>query len=79
MPLDMFVELIGFVGDRVDQQAINKLRWQERRIPVVDCTTLAMPDTAENQKVFPPAECVESYIRVHYLPAGITCLFNGVL
>jgi len=76
----MIVELTCFAVDRVDQQVIDKWRWQGRLIHVVDGSTLVMSDTAENQAVFPQQSVHKAGLGFSIgRLVGITYLSSGVL
>ncbi len=53
LPSAMVSGLTRFLGQRIDEQSVSEWRWDNRRVCVVDGTTLTMPDTASNQLRFP--------------------------
>ena len=46
-------ELAMFVGKSLAEEAPSSWHWQGRRVRVVDGTSVTMPDTEENQTVYP--------------------------
>lgn len=55
LPEDACRELARGTGRAVDEQAPREWLWRERRVCVVDGSTITMPDTAENQAEYPQA------------------------
>ena len=53
LPLAMVTELTRYVSQLVDSQLPNAWRWKGRRVRIVDGTTVSMPDTSDNQKIYP--------------------------
>lgn len=53
LPQAMIKGLTQELGHQLEGQAPAQWRWQERRIRIVDGTTVTMPDTAANQQAFP--------------------------
>ncbi|WP_177420522.1 hypothetical protein [endosymbiont of Lamellibrachia barhami] len=43
----------AMIGRQIDQRLPDEWRWQGRRVRLVDGTTVTMPDTPENQAVYP--------------------------
>ena len=80
LPVDMVKTLACQLGEMVEQQTPADWLWQGRRVLMVDGTTVSMPDTPENQSVYPQ--------QGGQLPGlgfpicrivGITSLASGVL
>ncbi len=53
LPLDMPKALATFIGKSLAEEAPTGWHWQGRRVRVVDGTSVTMPDTEENQSVYP--------------------------
>ena len=53
LPLDMPRELARFLGQSIRKQSPSSWRWYGHRVCVVDGTSVTMPDTEENQRVYP--------------------------
>ncbi len=69
-----------YVGEVVDQQVPNQWRWQGRRVHIVDGTTITMPDTAQNQKVYPQQSVQKPGLGFPICRlVGITCLSTGIV
>ena len=49
----MVTSLTAFVGQSIGHQMPGDWRWQNRRVRIVDGTTVTMPDTPANQTAFP--------------------------
>lgn len=53
LPLDMIISLVKQTGQMVKQQVNSEWQWQSRPVKLVDGTTVTLPDTVENQQVYP--------------------------
>ena len=53
LPLERVSELVRHSGQLVDQHVPEEWRWQGRPVRLVDGTTVILPDTAQNQAVYP--------------------------
>lgn len=53
LPLSMITTLTQHLGQYVDDQSAKQWCWQERKIRLVDGTTVTMPDTSANQSKYP--------------------------
>jgi hypothetical protein len=53
LPLSMVQALTQHTAGHLQQQAANSWRWRGRSVKLLDGTGISMPDTAENQSVFP--------------------------
>lgn len=53
LPLEPMIKAVKSVGKRLHQQMPKAWLWQGYRVVLLDGTTVLMPDTADNQKVFP--------------------------
>ena len=53
LPLSMISELVRQTGELMNSQIPEQWRWQGRRVHLIDGTTVTMPDTEENQAVYP--------------------------
>ena len=53
MPLDLPVRLLQEIGQSLEAQSPQAWRWRGRVVKIFDGTTVSMPDTPENQAVFP--------------------------
>lgn len=80
LPMEMLAGLTRHVGAHLDAQAASSWRWQGRRIRIIDGTTLSMPDTPENQAVFPKQERHQDGLGFPICRVvGVTCLATGAL
>ena len=53
LPLNMVSQLTKHLGQWMDSHIPDNWRWKDRRVRIVDGTTVTMPDTAANQAAFP--------------------------
>jgi hypothetical protein len=53
LPVEMPQELARFIGRSLEKEIPSSWRWHDRRVRVVDGTSITMPDTSENQSVYP--------------------------
>jgi hypothetical protein len=53
LPLELPQELSRFIGKSLEKEIPSSWRWHGRRVRVVDGTSITMPDTDENQSVYP--------------------------
>jgi len=53
LPESLFIELTRQTGAALHRAVPHDWRWHERRVKLVDGTTVTMPDTEENQKEYP--------------------------
>ncbi len=69
-----------YLGQYIDQQLPNEWRWYGRRVRLVDGTTVTMPDTPENQAVYPQQRGQKEGLGFPICRVvGITCLTSGAL
>lgn len=80
LPHSMVKTLACQLGEMVEQQTPADWSWQGRRVLMVDGTTISMPDTPENQAVYPQQG---SQLPGLGFPicrvVGVTSLSSGVL
>ena len=78
LPTDLVSGLARYVGQQIDEQLPDK--WRGRRVPLVDGTTVALPDTPENQAAYPQQRAQKPGLGFPICrPVGITCLASGAL
>ena len=53
LPIELPVTLSNMIGERLELMAPPAWRWQGRSVKLFDGTTVTMPDTPSNQKVYP--------------------------
>lgn len=53
LPIEMISTLTRYTGSRIAEQSPQSWHWQGRPVRLVDGATVALPDTAENQNVYP--------------------------
>ena len=53
LPIEMIRTLTRFTGELIDQEQPLQWRWKNRRVRLIDGTTLTMPDTKSNQETYP--------------------------
>lgn len=80
LPLAMVTTLTTFVGQLIDREVPGAWRWQNRRVRIVDGTTVTMPDTPANQAAFPQQRGQKPGLGFPICRVvGITCLSSGAL
>jgi len=80
LPLELISDLTCHLGEQIDQQLPTEWRWQGRRVRLVDGTTVTMPDTEENQAVFPQQRGQKPGLGFPICRVvGITCLSSGAI
>jgi hypothetical protein len=53
LPLPLLQDLTRHSGQQLEQHTPSSWRWRDRRVLLVDGTTLSLPDTAANQQAWP--------------------------
>lgn len=53
LPVQLIRELVRHSGHELQRRAVRPWKWKGRCVKMVDGTTLSMPDTEENQAVYP--------------------------
>ncbi|MDJ0806681.1 MAG: IS4 family transposase [Gammaproteobacteria bacterium] len=80
LPLEMVQGLSRYLGQQIDQRVSDAWRWQGRKVRLVDGSTLTLPDTAENQAVYPQQGAQKPGLGFPICRVvGITCLASGAL
>jgi hypothetical protein len=80
LPVELISGLTRYIGAQIDQQLPAEWRWQGRRVRLVDGTTITMPDTEENQTVFPQQRGQKAGLGFPICRVvGITCLSSGAI
>jgi hypothetical protein len=80
LPIERVHDLTRFVGQEIDHQLLDKWCWKDRRVRLVDGTTVSMPDTLSNQLVYPQQRGQKAGIGFPICRVvGITCLSSGAL
>jgi len=55
LPEDLILRLLRKTGKDLHNQSEENWKWKGRSVKLVDGTTVSMPDTPENQEIFPQA------------------------
>lgn len=80
LPLDMVRDLSCYLGDQMHNNCPDSWRWQGRAVKLIDGTTVTMPDTPENQAVFPQQRGQKPGLGFPICRlVGVTCLASGAL
>lgn len=80
LPLGMIKDLTTFLGRQMDEVTPSSWLWESRKVRIVDGTTVTMPDTPENQAVFPQQKGQKPGLGFPICRVvGITSLENGAL
>jgi len=80
LPLSMVSALVRQTGHLMDQQTPDAWRWQGRAVRLIDGTTVTMPDTPENQAVYPQQVSQKPGLGFPLCRiVAITCLSSGAV
>jgi len=80
LPLPMVSALVRRTGELIDSQIPEQWRWQNKRVHLIDGTTLSMPDTAENQAAYPQQGSQKPGIGFPICRLlGVICLSSGAV
>ena len=78
LPLPLISELTRHTGNLVQDQLPTKWQWKGRPVKLVDGSTLSMPDTHENQAIYPqPSEQAPGVGFPICRISAIICLASG--
>jgi len=78
LPLEMIAGLVRCTGQLIDARVPTCWRWQGRRVRLIDGTTITLPDTLENQAVYPQQEGQKPGLGFPICRVvGIVCLASG--
>jgi Transposase DDE domain len=56
LPLGVVIRLVRQTAREIDERAPGQWLWKDRRVTLVDGSTVSMPDTPENQAAFPQSK-----------------------
>lgn len=56
LPVSFLVRLVRWIGDALEKKAPSEWFWKGRTVHLVDGSTVSMPDTPENQAVYPQSQ-----------------------
>ena len=80
LPLAMISELVRQTGELMNSQIPEQWRWQGRRVHLIDGTTVTMPDTEENQAVYPQQSAQKPGLGFPICRlVGVICLSSGAV
>jgi len=80
LPLAMVSELVCQTGELINTQIPEQWRWQGRRVHLIDGTTVTMPDTKENQAVYPQQSSQKPGLGFPICRlVGVICLSSGAV
>lgn len=80
LPLAMISELVCHTGELINHQLPERWRWQGRRVHLIDGTTVTMPDTVENQAVYPQQSNQKPGVGFPICRLiGVICLSSGAV
>jgi hypothetical protein len=80
LPLDMVSTLVTQTGKLIDQQIPEAWRWRGRPVRIIDGTTVTLPDTQENQALYPQQKGQKPGLGFPVCRiVGITCLSSGAV
>jgi hypothetical protein len=80
LPLEMISTLSCCAGNKISSSSPEGWRWQGREVRLVDGTAISMPDTVENQAVFPQSASQAPGLGFPQCRmVGIVCLASGAV
>lgn len=80
LPVSLVTEITQEIGRLIDEHTPLQWLWKQRRVCLVDGTSMTMPDTEENQKDFPQLSSQKSGLGFPICRlVGVTCLASGAL
>jgi hypothetical protein len=80
LPVELPEQLTRSVATLIAKRSLAAWRWHNRRVKVVDGTTLSLPDTAANQDVYPQQSSQQPGVGFPIARVvGITCLSTGAV
>jgi hypothetical protein len=80
LPLNMVSALVRQTGSLIDQQIPEAWRWHGRAVRIIDGTTVTMPDTPDNQAIYPQQVSQKPGLGFPICRiVGITCLSSGAV
>lgn len=60
LPEKLLRRLFIQVAQALEQNVTQNSLWCNRHVKVIDCSTISMPDTSENQAIYPQSSCQSS-------------------
>jgi hypothetical protein len=80
LPLPMVSTLCSYTGQLISDSSDSKWKWRDRPVRLVDGTTIVMPDTPENQQIYPQLSSQKPGLGFPiWRLVGLICLGSGAL
>ncbi len=80
LPLALISKLVCRSGELIDKQIPDQWLWRGKRVHLIDGTTVTMPDTAENQAVYPQQSGQKPGLGFPICRlVGVICLASGAV
>lgn len=80
LPVEMISSLTRTIGELMRERVPEEWLWQGRAVKLIDGTTVSMPDTAENQKVYPQQGAQKPGLGFPLCRLlGVICLSSGAV
>lgn len=80
LPLQLISDLVYKTGQLTESLIPNRWRWRDKRVHLIDGTTLTMPDTKENQALYPQQSGQKPGLGFPICRmVGVICLSSGTL
>ena len=80
LPLEMVSTLTRYTGELMNKQIPDHWRWHEKRVHLIDGTTVSLPDTAANQAVYPQQSGQKPGLGFPICRlVGVICLSSGAV
>ncbi|MFT5258743.1 MAG: hypothetical protein ACI810_000479, partial [Gammaproteobacteria bacterium] len=76
----MVSTLCSYTGQLISDSSDSKWKWRDRPVRLVDGTTIVMPDTPENQQIYPQLSSQKPGLGFPiWRLVGLICLGSGAL
>ena len=80
LPTQMVMELARHSGTELASRVPGQWKWKDRDVKLVDGTTLSMPDTLQNQAVYPQPNTQQTGVGFPYCRlVGLLDLYTGAV
>ena len=80
LPLDMVINLTKQTGVQVNKKLPESWKWKNRKVKLIDGTTITMPDTPKNQQAYPQQRAQKPGIGFPIARmVAVMCLASGVV
>jgi len=80
LPQVLVSRLVNRTAELINLKIPSEWRWQGRRVHLIDGTTVTMPDTMDNQAIYPQQSCQKPGLGFPICRlVGVICLASGAI